>query len=272
MYSAFKWVASGLLVGVASLAIAEPAVLRVCADSNNLPYSNLQKQGFENKLAQMVARDLGKQLKYVWWPLSPMRSQRMFRAGVCDVIMGIPVNGDLALPTRPYYTSSYVFVTREDRRLKLRSFDDPQLHILRIGLPMVQDDGTPAEAELQRRGIIRNVVGYSVFGDASKPNPPEDLLKAVAAGKVDVAIAWGPIAGYFARESRVPLKITAICQSPGSAVPLSFEIGMGVRPGDTVLRDELNAEVVRRHKEIQSLLRSYGVPVGEPASESRLCK
>lgn len=272
MYSACRWILTWIVLAAGTLVLAEPAPLRVCADSNNLPYSNVQKEGFENKLAEMVARDLGRSLQYVWWPKSPGRSERMFKAGACDVVMGVPAKDDLANPTRPYYRSSYVFVTRKSRGLSLHSFDDPKLRVLRIGLPMVQENGTPAEGELARRGIIRNVVGYSVFGNSSKPNPPEDLLKAVARGEVDVAIAWGPLAGYFAQNSPARLMISPICQSADSSIPLSFDISMGVRRGDNALGAQLDREITRRHKEIQSLLRSYGIPVLKPGSESRSCK
>jgi mxaJ protein len=259
-------------VGAATIALAQPNELRVCADSNNLPFSNKQRQGFENKLAEMVARDLGRHLEFVWWPHSPMRAARIFRAGICDLVMAVPTSDHMATTTRFYYRSSYVFVTRADRNLVLRSFDDPKLRNLRIGLPVVADGFTPAERELAQRGMIRNVVGYSVFGDFSKPNPPADLIRAVARGTIDVAVAWGPLAGYFAKNSAVPLRVTPICPSSEPVAPLTFSISMGVQPGDTAFAKRLDSEIARRHNEIGNLLRSYGVPVVDAASEARSCQ
>ncbi len=274
MCSACRWAAAWVLMLAGSLAFAGPRALRVCADSNNLPYSNDKQEGFENKLAAMVAQDLGRQLQYVWWPHSPMRAHRYFRAGICDLIMELPAGDDLAQATRPYYRSSYVFVTRRDRHGPVASFDDPYLKTARIGLHVVVGDDAallPPARELLNRGIVSNIVGYSVFGDFSKPNPPAELVQAVAQRNIDLAIAWGPLAGYFAQRSAVPLDVTPVC-GKSSALPLSFNMSMGVRRGDSALLTQLNSEIARRHSEIRSLLRSYGVPLLDPGSESRSCK
>lgn len=261
------------LLAIAAFA-AEPQDLWVCADRNNLPYSNDRQEGFENKLAEIVAHDLGRKLQYVWWPASPTFARKVFRKGACDIIMGIPSKGyDVAAATHPYYSSSYVFVTRRDRHLAVQSFDDPSLKTVKIGLHVVDDGFTPAAQELATRGIIRNVVGYSIFGNPAKENPSADLIRAVAHGDVDVAIAWGPLAGYFAQHSAVPLQVTPICPSSvKTSLPVSFEISMGVRRDEEGLRDQLNREIARRRDDIHGLLLSYGIPLLEKDSTSRSCQ
>ena len=274
MYSVSRVLAL-LAIFTAPLVFAADAQdLWVCADRNNLPYSNDHQQGFENKLAEMVAHDLGRKLQYVWWPASPTFARKVFRKGACDLIMGIPSKGyDLAEATQPYYSSSYVFVSRRDRHLSVDSFDDPSLKTVRIGLHVVDDGFTPAAQELATRGIIRNVVGYSIFGNLATANPSADLIRAVAQGDVDVAIAWGPLAGYFAQHSSASLQLTPICAaSVKTSLPVRFEISIGVRRDEEKLREQLNQELEQRRNDIRSLLLSYGVPMIDEDSHSRRCK
>ena len=274
MYSAFKLLALCLALAGSSVAYASSPDLWVCADRSNLPYSNERGEGFENKLAQLIAQDLGRTLHYVWWPASPTFARKVFLRGACDLTMGVPSKAyDLAEPTVPYYTSSFVFVTRRDRHLRISSFDDPALRTVRIGLPVVDDGATPAARELAQRGLRGNVVGYNPFGDLSKEDQPAELVKAVARSEIDVAIAWGPLAGYFAQQSSVPLKLTSICSSekPGS-LPQVFSISIGVRRGEEDLRAQLNTELARRRTQIHKLLLSYGLPLLQQDFSTRLCK
>lgn len=237
--------------------------LRVCADPNNLPFTNQRLEGFENKLADLVARDLHATVRYTWWPQRRGFIRNTLKAGQCDVVTAIPSSFEMALATRPYYRSTYVFVYRKDRGIHVRSFDDPALKKLRIGVQMIGDDGTnspPAHA-LASRGIIDNVTGYSVYGDYSQPNPPARIVEAVARGEVDVAVVWGPLAGYFAPRQRVPLEIVPVSpQIDMPFLPFVFDISMGVRRGDTKLQAELDQVLERRRPEIDALLDRYGVP------------
>ncbi len=156
----------------------------------------------------MVARDLHASLRYTWWPQHRGFLRNTLKAGTCDVVMGLPSSVELAATTRPYYRSTYVFVYRKDRGIAVRSFDDPVLRKLKIGVQMVGDDGynSPPAHALANRGIIDNIAGYSVYGDYSQPNPPARIVEAVARGDVDLAVVWGPLAGYFA--PRQPFLIT----------------------------------------------------------------
>lgn len=239
------------------------APLRVCADPNNLPFSNRAGEGFENRIAERVARAMGVELRYTWWPQRRGFLRHTLAAGRCDVVMGISAGAEGVAPTRPYYRSSYVFATARGHRA-VRSFDDPALRRLRIGIALVGDDGVnpPPEHALSRRGIIDNVVGYSVFGDYARAAPALDPLRALARGEVDVAAVWGPLAGYFARREGTPLTLTPVSPARDAGVPFVFEIAAGVRPGpaDAELRQRLNHALRVERAAIDQILRDYGIP------------
>jgi mxaJ protein len=239
------------------------AALRVCADPNNLPFSNVRREGFENRIAALVARDLDAELRYTWWAQRRGFVRNTLGAGECDVLMGAPADFGRVLTTAPYYRSTYVFLWRKDRNLALSSFDDPALRRLRIGVPIIGDDyaNAPPAHALARRGIVTNVVGYPVYGDYAQPDPPARIVEAVATGEIDVAIVWGPLAGYFARRSAVPLAAAAV--SPAldpPSLPFTFAIAMGVRRGNDALRARLDGVIARRRGEIDAILAAYGVP------------
>ena len=263
---------SSLIALASSAAAAANGELRVCADPNNMPFSSEAEAGFENKLAAMIAEALGRQVTYTWWAQRRGFIRNTLKAGKCDVVMGVPSSYDLVETTKPYYRSTYVFVTRQDQHLDLSSLLDPRLHHLVVGVHLVGDEGNnppPAEA-LGEQGIVDNVRGYSIYGDYRQANPPARLIEAVAHGDIDVAAAWGPLGGYFARHSPVPLTVTPV-QDGERFAPQQFQfaIAMGVRKGDHALRDQLNGFIDKHRSDIASLLRSYGVPLVEfPATAS----
>lgn len=262
MSSATKCIAAMALAILCTATLAA-APLRVCADPNNLPFSNDQMQGFENQIASLIAKDLDMQLTYFWLPQREAFFKKTLNAGVCDVVMGVPSGFDEATATRPYYRSSYVFITRRDRNLHITSLDDPRLRTLKIGVHVLgeQDDSLPPVHALISRGIVRNLVGFSIFGNLNEKDPPANLIKAVEDGKVDVAIGWGPLAGYFSRKSLVALDIVPLDSDHANpSLPFHFDIGIGVRKKDTTLKNTLDAELTRRHKEIEAILQQFGVP------------
>ena len=248
--------------------------LRVCADPNNLPFSNERQQGFENRIAEIVAHDLNARLRYTWWAQRRGFVRNTLNARECDLLIGVPSSFERVTTTIPYYRSTYVFVTRGDRHIRVASFDDPLLRRVKIGVQMIGDDftNTPPAHALSKRHIIQNVHGYSVYGDYRQPNPPARIIDALAKGDIDVAIAWGPLAGYFARKLAVPLDVTPVSpQIDLPFLPFVFDISMGVRRGDNALRDELNTIIARRKGAIDRILDQYGVPrvngaPGNPAS------
>jgi mxaJ protein len=261
-----------LAVLLGGCARKEPRVLRVCADPNNLPFSNRKLAGFENEIAALLAKDLGAKVEYTWWAQRRGFFRNTLKAGLCDVAMGVPSSFELALTTRPYYRSTYVFVTRRDGGPVVRSFDDPVLRTVRVGVQLAGDDGynpPPAHA-LARRGVVQNVSGYTLYGDYTQANPPARIIDAVARGEVGVAVVWGPLAGYFAQRSPVALRLTPVSpQIDLPYLPFVFDISLGVRRGETALRDELDAALDRRQKDIDAILGRYGVPRVDPHGEVR---
>jgi len=244
--------------------ITRPAgVLRVCADPNNLPFSNDRLEGFENKIADLLAQDLGERVEYTWWAQRRGFFRNTLKAGMCDVVIGVPAGFEMALTTKPYYRSTYVFLSRKDRHLDVKSFDDPVLKKLRIGVQIIGDDqsNAPPAHALTRRNIVENVKGFTLYGDYSQSNPPARIVDAVAKGDIDLAIVWGPLAGYFAKQSRVPMQVVAVSpQIDQPFLPFVFDIAMGVRRGDQELRDQLEQVLEKRRPEIDRILEEYRVP------------
>jgi mxaJ protein len=261
-----RWALIALLASCALAAAAEPSpkrVLRVCADPNNLPFSNAAGEGLENALATLVARELDATVEYTWQPQRRGFVRTTLGAGVCDVMMEAPSSFERVLATAPLYRSTYVFVVRREGGPSVRSFDDPVLRHARVGVQLVGDDyaNTPPAHALARRGIVDNVRGYTVFGDYGQPNPPARIVDAVARGDVDVAVVWGPLAGYFATREPVALDLVPVSpQIDLPFLPFVFDVSMGVRRGDTALRDELDGVIRRRRTDIDAILRTFGVP------------
>ncbi|HWH17112.1 MAG TPA: substrate-binding domain-containing protein [Allosphingosinicella sp.] len=255
-----------LLVTLALAASPAPdRELRVCADPNNLPFSNEAGEGFENKLIDLVAADLGATVRYTWWAQRRGNVRETLNEGLCDLIPGVASSLEMLGTTRPYYRSTYVAVTRADRNLDIADFDDPRLATLKIGVQLIGDDGsnTPPAHALVRRGIIDNVQGYMVYGDYGTPSPQADIVAAVASGEIDVAFVWGPVAGYFARRQAVPLTLAPVPPFDGPQMPMKFDVSIGMRKADQKLRDEVEQALARRSTEIEALLHSYSVPVAE---------
>ncbi|HYP87256.1 MAG TPA: quinoprotein dehydrogenase-associated putative ABC transporter substrate-binding protein [Polyangiaceae bacterium] len=252
---------TALGLGSARADAVPPRVLRVCADPNNLPFSDRKERGLENALAELLAKDLGATLRYTWWAQRRGAVRSTLTAGECDVMMGVPTSLESLATTAPYYTSSYVFLSRRSRGLGITSFDDPRLRTLRVGVQLVGDDyaNTPPVHALSRRGISDNVRGYSVLGDYGGDVPAAAIVRAVQRGEVDVALVWGPLAGYFAREPSNDL-VVALVPDHEASLPMRFAISMGTRRRDEALRSEVDAFITRRQSEIDALLRRYGVP------------
>jgi mxaJ protein len=252
------------LFAMATIGAGPRPPLRICADPNNMPFSNFKEQGFENAIARLVAHAVDRPLAYFWSPQRRGFIRNTLNAGRCDVVMGVPAQYGLVQPTQPYYRSSYTFVSRRDRLRPVRSFDDPRLKTLTIGIQVTGDDynNPPAAQALAVRRIIQNARGYPVYGDYSRPDPQRDLVDAVADGRVDVAVVWGPLAGYFGRRELTPLDVIPVTPDhDGPSVVFAFDIAMGVRHDEPGLRSALDAIIARRREDIRQILRSYGVPL-----------
>jgi mxaJ protein len=246
--------------------------LRVCSDPENLPFSNQKLEGFENKIAALVAKDLGTTVTYTWWGQRRGFIRNTMNAtlqeGRCDLVIGVPEGYDLVSTTTPYYRSTYVFVSAKGTGPRVKSLDDPVLKKVKIGVHLLGDDYTnpPPVHELSKRGVVENVVGFSTFYSAE--NPPGAIIDAVANGRVGVAIVWGPVAGYFATRQRVPLELVPVPSGKGD-LPFAFNISMGVKKGDEPLKARVEKVLKTRRAEITALLKEFGVPLMAAGSHTK---
>ena len=242
--------------------VEPPRALRVCANPDNLPYSNREQEGFENRIAELIGAELGLPVSYLWHAQRRGFLRRTLNAGRCDLVVGAPAGLERLVTTKPYYRSSYVFVTRKDRKLGIRSFDDPALKGLKIGLHVASDDGNnpPPAYSLARRGLAGNIVGYRLWDVDGVENPQGRVIGAVASGEIDLAIVWGPFAGYFAKEQPVALEIVPV-PTDIAALPSEFDMALGVRKGEDAFKARLETILDKRGADIRAILASYGIPL-----------
>ncbi len=253
---AARWCSTAILCLVlSSFAYGAAWEFRVCADPRSLPYSDRAETGYENKIAEILADEMGAELSFDWIAFSPDMVDLHLRAGTCDAIMGVPDGYRNLLTTLSYYRSPYVFVTRADRPFQLESLDDPILKTLRIG---VAANGIPPQDALLNRGIVLNVEGPR--GDT--PTPDDHIVRQVADGAIDVGITWGPNAGYFSKDVNADLLIEPVTpEFDPPFLSMSLPMTIAVRRGDPSLRDELDRALAARWEDVQEVLRSYGVPL-----------
>jgi len=257
-----RWLVSAAMLAVcyAGASAATPE-FRVCVEPDNLPFSDARGDGFENQIAKVIADDLGRNLVLV--PIAqhgPGFFRQTLGKGRCDALLAMPKGADGVLVTAPYYESGWVFVTRSGRKLDIESFDDPRLADLTIGVPVVGNGpDTPPLIALGKRGMISGLKRYPISGPPGEP-VGKRLVDDVAAGRIDLAVVWGPAAGSFvARDHQaVTLRMTPAVDGD---VPFRAAIGMAVAKRNTALRDVLNAALARRRDEITAILAAYHVPV-----------
>ena len=256
MSSRFLKLLFAILLLCSSFVFAQPRKLRICADPANPPFSSFSRNGFENRLADLLARDMHVRVDYQWQRMGRGFVREFINKSRCDMVLGIPANYRQMLTTDPYYRSSYVFVNRRDKHVDGLNLNHPALRKMRIGVQVLDDDYAPPAQALARRGMQTNIVGFETTGTEAA-----SIIKAVATGKVDMAIVWGPPAGYFAKPYGRLLEITPVVpEVDPPALPFTFEISMGVRKGNTALRDRLDDFLKRRHRQIAAILNEYRVP------------
>jgi mxaJ protein len=252
----------GLIALLVSLSVNAQAALVVCADPNNLPFSDRHEAGFENKLARLLAHDLHTEIRYEWWAQRRGFARQTLSQSRCDIWPGVAAGLETMTTSAPYYTSSYVFVTRQAEPLRHLSLDDARLRQLRIGVQLIGDDGmnTPPASALSSRGITQNIRGFTLYGDYRRPTPPAAIMDAVSNGIVDVALVWGPLAGFYARHSPVSLRLEPILPDDRTTAPMRFAIAVGVRRNDPGLLQQINGALRDEAAQIRRLLDDYGVP------------
>jgi mxaJ protein len=240
----------------------DPGLIRVCADPDNMPSSNEKSEGFENKIAELIAKELNAKLTYVWYP-TRRGYFRVLNGMYCDMAVEAPAGLDMAGVTKPYFRSGYVFVSRQGSGLEdITSLADPRLKKLKIGINTYTSDAenSPPAMALSHYGVVGNLTGYNTF--FSDQTRPEDIIKGVANKDVDIAIAWGPLAGYFAKQSAVPLVLTPLpARDSLSDLPFQYNMGIAVRRRDKEFKDSLQAVLTRRRPEIDAILKEYNIPV-----------
>lgn len=234
----------------------DPNAFRVCADMNNMPYSNSNQEGFENKIAELIANDLGKKLEYQFWVDRFGFIRNTLNAHRCDVMIGTATGVDMLLTSKPYYRSGYVFVYRKDSGMNITDYDSPDLKKSVIGLVGM----TPPTRPLSDKGLLPNAKPYRLWRDLTQP--PSELVDDVVSGKIDVAIVWGPIAGYFAKKSSVPLVVNPVPEYAGvnEHGKSYWNISVGVRKKDKERLAMIQDVLDRRHDDIMKILDDYGIP------------
>ncbi len=255
-------VAAGVFM--ASAPGPSPSELRVCADPYDMPFSNDHEEGFENKIANLVAQDLNARVINYWWPSRRGVLRNSILGGFCDVMIQAPVGFDPVATTQPYYRSTYYMIFRTDRGLQLRSLDDTILKHLKIGVNIIGYDytNTPPAHALSARGIV-GLIGFGNFLNAAPDaDHPQDIVNAVARDSIDVAIVWGPLAGYWVKRAPAALTMVALPDSdPVSGMPFAFAMAMAVRHRDKELRAQLDSVIGRRHADLVRVLEDYNVPM-----------
>jgi quinoprotein dehydrogenase-associated probable ABC transporter substrate-binding protein len=236
--------------------LVDQDTLRVCADPNNLPYSNQAGEGFENKIAELLAADRGVELAYTWFPQTIGFVRNTLGARQCDVVIGTTTTSEQMQNTNPYYRSSYVLLQRADAGTKVGSLHDPALKDLRIGAVA----RTPPLDLLARQGLLKNLRPYTLVVDTRVEHPAQNMVEDLAAGEIDVAVVWGPIGGYWATRQPVAIEVVPLTDE-GAGVRLDFRITMGLRHGEPEWKQILN-DFIREHEdELQAILLAYGVPL-----------
>lgn len=257
-----RWLAAAAFLLACAASAQEPAALRVCADPDNLPYSHEDGSGFENRIARLLADDLGVPLEYAWLPDRRGFVRKTLGAGLCDVIVGVPVDFERTLNTRPYYRSTYVLVDQAGPDGP-RDFSDARLRQWRMGVQLIGDDlaASPPGHALVQVGAVANVTGFPIPG--FEPAAAR-MVHALERGELDAAFIWGPQAGYFAQRAKVPLQLRVLAPPPGlRGQPFTFDIALGVKRGNRALRDRLDEVLARRRDDVRRILREYGVPLVE---------
>jgi len=251
---------AGVLMGPAAAQTSDlvtRSALRVCADPANLPFTNEAGEGFENKIAELVARDLKVPLLYTWHPQATGFVRNTLAAKRCDLVVGYAAGSDPVQNTNPYYRSAWVLVTRRGGGLDgVAGLADPRLKEKRLGVVA----GTPPATLLVLNGLIERAKPYRLNIDRRYESPSEDMVRDIASGDIDGGLLWGPIGGYFAKRAGVPLNVVPLTGERGG-VPMTFRITFGIRAGETEWKHQLNEIIAARQPEMNRLLLDYGVPL-----------
>jgi quinoprotein dehydrogenase-associated probable ABC transporter substrate-binding protein len=245
-----------------ALELVDPQVFRACGDPRNLPFSNEKGEGFENKLAELFAAKLGKRLSYTYFPQATGFVRMTLGSYRCDIIMGFPQGDDQAQVTVPYYRTTYALVVKPGSGLEgVTEIGDPRLKDKRIGVVAK----TPPSTTMAMNGLLGRAKSYPLFIDTRADSSAQAMIDDLAHGDIDCGILWGPMAGYFAKLANPPLIVVPLIKET-SGPPMSFRIGMAVRPADQEWKRTLNKLILENQTEINMLLLSYNIPILDDAN------
>ena len=240
-----------------SIELIDPHVFRACADPRNLPFSNEAGEGFENKIAELFAGELGKSASYAFYPSATGFIRNTLNAHRCDVVLGIAQGDDLVQPTNPYYRTSYAAAYRTGGPLEgLDSLSDPRLMTAKIGIVA----GTPPATYLAENGLLGRIKSYPLGVDTRYDSSTHDMMDDLDRGEIDVALLWGPIAGYYALKAKTATTVAPLLKEHDGP-QMVYRIVMGVRHSDQNWKRALNKLISENQSKIQAILRSFGVPL-----------
>ena len=241
--------------------VGQRTVLRVCADPSSPPYSNRAKSGFENKIAEWIAADLGVPLSYYWFPQSTGFVRTTLGARRCDLIVGVSAANELLLNTNPYYSSAFAPVYAADAGHKMVSLADPKWKELKLRIGLIA--GTPPTGLLLDNGLMTQVAPYHLVVDTRVDSPSEQIVKDMLAGKLDAAVLWGPLAGYLNQRHGARLRVVPLVADHSEKHRMIYRITMGVRAGEINWKRQLNRFIRKNQEKMHALMREYGVPLVE---------
>ena len=262
----YKWFLAGLasliyLSGAPPLFaqtsdLVDRSKLRVCADPSNLPFSNQKEEGFENKIAQLVAKELVVPVTYTWFPQTIGFIRQTLDKKKCDIIIGYVSAHELVLNSNPYYKTSYVLIHRQGEFDDLKNLDDPRLRGKKIGVIA----GTPPVTILALNDLLDNIKSYHRMVDRRYFSPAEQMIDEISKGTLDVGLLWGPIGGFFAKQASKPLTVVPLINETKGG-RMAYRITFGVRRGEKVWKRQLNRIIRLKQDEINKILSSYGIPL-----------
>jgi quinoprotein dehydrogenase-associated probable ABC transporter substrate-binding protein len=237
--------------------LVDRTALRVCSDPANLPFSNDKGEGFENRIAEMVAADLKLPVEYTWFPQAIGFIRQTLFAKRCDVVMGYAQGDDLVLNTNHYYRSTYALVLRKGAGLDgVDNLEDPRLRGKRIGVIT----GTPPTTAMALLGLIEHAKPYPLMVDRRYESPAERMIEDIQSSDIDAGVLWGPIAGYFAPKANGDLKVVPLLKD-AAGQRMAYRITFGVRPLEDEWKRQLNGLIAKRQGDIDAVLLQFGVPL-----------
>ena len=244
-------------------------VLRVCADPSNLPFSNDKKEGFENKIANILSEELKVPVEYTWFPQVTGFIRNTLFAKRCDVVISTGQGDPSLLNTNAIYGSTYALLYKPNSGLDgVDSLLDPRLKGKRIGVVA----GTPPADLVAKAGLMTKAKPYPLVVDRRYDSPAEDMVKDIRSGEIDAGVLWGPIGGYFAGKGGEKLTVVPLTKDAKGG-RMEFRITMGVRQGDDLWKRQLNDIIRKRQGDIDRVLLDYGVPLldddGQPITKPR---